>query len=129
MTEKLFAATSRFRSLFSAPVIVFCAFVVFAQVTSVLYFAYELELPSTFDVWHALGFWGILCWWLREDSKKYGVGWVLDMGFFLYVAWIFILPYHLFKTRGVRAFTTILLFIAIFVAANLLSLIVYWLIV
>ncbi|HLM00851.1 MAG TPA: hypothetical protein VK400_07325 [Pyrinomonadaceae bacterium] len=97
--------------------------------TEVLYFAYELPLPQSFNILYVLGFWGILCWWLREDSKKYGVSWVLDIGFFLYVAWIFIVPYHLFKTRGLKAFVTILLFIGIFAVAYLLSLIVYLLIV
>jgi len=129
MTEETFAATSRMRSLFSAPVIVLCVFVVFTQMTEVLYFAYELPLPQSFNILYVLGFWGILCWWLREDSKKYGVSWVLDIGFFLYVAWIFIVPYHLFKTRGLKAFVTILLFIGIFAVAYLLSLIVYLLIV
>ncbi|HEX9959830.1 MAG TPA: hypothetical protein VGB00_02790 [Pyrinomonadaceae bacterium] len=126
MTEKIFE--NRLRSLFSAPVIALCVFVLFSQITTVVYFAYDSAMPDAFEVWYALGFWGILCWWFREDSKKFGVSWMLDIGFFLYVAWIFIIPYHLFKTRGVKAFVTILLFTGIFAAAYLLSLIVYFLI-
>jgi hypothetical protein len=126
MTEKIFE--NRLRSLFSAPVVALCIFVLLTNILNVLYFAYGFEPSGVFDVLHGLSFWGILCWWFREDSKKFGVSWILDIGYFLYIAWIFIIPYHLFKTRGVKGFITILLFTGIFAAAYLLSLIVYFLI-
>ena len=39
-------------------------------------------------------------YWLSKDSKSRNVHWVFDLGFFLYVAWPIIMPYYLFKTRG-----------------------------
>lgn len=41
----------------------------------------------------------------------------MDLGMFVYVAWIFILPYHMFRTRGRKAFTGILSLIAVYIAA------------
>ncbi|MEQ1924273.1 MAG: hypothetical protein ABL952_17370, partial [Pyrinomonadaceae bacterium] len=49
--------------------------------------------------------------WLREDSRNYGIAWVLDLGMFLFMAWPLILPYHLFKTRGLKAFIPILAYV------------------
>lgn len=127
MTEKTFG--NKLRSLFSAPVIALCLFVFFTNILNALYFAYGFQPSAIFEILSALGFWGILCWWLREDSKKFGVEWFLDIGFFLYIAWLIIIPYYLFKTRGLRAFTTILLFAGIFAAGYALSLYVYFLII
>lgn len=125
MTEKIFE--NKLRSLFSAPVIVLCLFVFFTNILNVLYFAYDFQPSAIFELLSALGFWMILCWWLMEDSKKYGFQWFLDIGFFIYIAWIILIPYYLFKTRGLRALITILLFIGILVSGYLLSLIVYFL--
>jgi len=36
---------------------------------------------------------------------------MLDLGMFLFIAWVVLLPYHLFKTRGLKAFIPILAFI------------------
>jgi len=127
MTEKIFE--NKLRSLFSAPVIALCLYALLANILNVLYFAYGFQPSPFYEALSALGFWGILCWWLRADSKKFGYTWFLDIGFFVYVAWVLIIPYYLFKTRGVRAFITMLLFAGIFIAAYLLSLIVYFLIV
>jgi hypothetical protein len=43
-------------------------------------------------------------YWLSKDSKRHGVSWVWDMGFFLYIAWPLIMPYYLLKTRRAKAF-------------------------
>lgn len=41
----------------------------------------------------------------------------MDLGMFVYAAWIFILPYHMFRTRGLKASTGILSLIAVYIAA------------
>ena len=54
---------------------------------------------------------------------------VYDLGFFLYFAWPFIVPYYLFKTRGIRAILTILVFVGIYLATYLVGLLVFFIIV
>lgn len=127
MTEKIFE--NKLRSLFSAPVVALCLYVFFVNILNVVYIVHEFQPSAIFEILSMIAFWLILCWWLREDSKKFGVGWFLDIGFFIYIAWIIIIPYYLFKTRGFRGFITILLFLGIHAAAYLLSLYVYFLLI
>jgi hypothetical protein len=47
------------------------------------------------------------------------------MGLFLYLAWPFVIPYYLFKTRGVKALITILSFAGIFMATYMIGALVY----
>jgi hypothetical protein len=38
--------------------------------------------------------------WLQKDARRTGVGMVLDWGYFLLLAWPFVIPWYAFKTRG-----------------------------
>src|ERR687896_328477 len=78
------------------------------QFADTLYLANEMAPPPGFEILSPLGFLWLICWWLESDSRRVGTKWPMDLGMFLYVAWIFIVPYHLFKTRGLRAFIGIL---------------------
>jgi len=49
----------------------------------------------------------------------------LDMGMFLYIAWIFIIPYYLFKTHGWKALYTIVLFIGVYFGAYIAGIIIH----
>jgi hypothetical protein len=92
-------------------------FTFFTQFIGGLYSAYGTELPPFFELLSRIAFAWLLWWWLREDSKRTAVTWPLDLGFFLFVGWILIIPYHLFKTRGLKGFFGILWFIGILLAA------------
>jgi len=62
----------------------------------------------------------LIGYWLDVDSREKRTFRVWDMGFFLYVAWPFILPYYLVKTRGIkRALLTLLLITVVYVGASL----------
>lgn len=93
------------------------AFVFVAQFVTTLYSAREIALPLFFDFLYPFASLWLICWWLREDSRRTGVTWPIDLGMFLYIAWIFILPYHLFRTRGLKGFLGIFSFIGILIAA------------
>ena len=108
----------------SKPLILLFIFLLIVQIANGLYFARGIEPSPAFDLMYALGFLWLVGWWLKEDSKRYGVKWVYDMGFFLYLAWVFIVPYYLFKTRGLRAFITILSVVGIFSGTYLVGVIV-----
>lgn len=38
--------------------------------------------------------------WLQKDARRTGVGAVHDWGYFLLLAWPFVIPWYAFKTRG-----------------------------
>lgn len=90
------------------------------QSVSVLYATHELAPPAVFEFLSPFAFLGFLSWWLMEDSRRNAIRWPMDMGMFLQAAWLLIVPYHLFKTRGIRAIVyALLLLLALWVAALL----------
>ena len=86
-------------------------FVFFAQFLESLYSARQIAPPTLFEFLYPFAFLWMIWWWLNEDSRNTGTTWPLDLGMFLYVASIFLIPYYLFKTRGVRGFIGIAAFI------------------
>lgn len=112
-------------SHFSKPIILLCFFLLIVQIANSFYLARGVEPSPAFDLLYALGFLWLIGWWLKEDSRRYGVKWVYDMGLFLYLAWPFVIPYYLFKTRGVKALITILSFAGIFMATYMIGALVY----
>lgn len=86
-------------------------FTFLTQFAADTYAIMQVELPDLVTViWAIAPIW--LFWlWLREDSRNYGINWVLDLGMFLFMAWPLILPYHLFKTPGLKAFIPILAYV------------------
>ena len=81
--------------------------------------------------WYALAFYWALGWWFISDSRRHDSAWVdkyMDMGMFLYVGWIFLVPYYLFKTGGLKALYTIGLFLGASLGAYIMGVILYALI-
>jgi hypothetical protein len=76
----------------------------------------------------SLAFYWALSWWFINDSRKQGAPWAdkyMDMGMYLYVAWIFIIPYYLFRTRGWKAIYIIGLSLGIYFGAYVMGVIFY----
>lgn len=103
----------------SRPAKVFFAFTFFAQVIVSLYEAWAFEPSIVNDLLFHLANASILWWWLTEDSRKTGDTWPMDLGYFIYIAWPVLIPYHLFKTRGFSGFIGILAYIAPLLAGML----------
>jgi hypothetical protein len=102
----------------ASPTALFWLFVVVTQLVAGLYFAGEIDPPPAYVLLYPLAFLWVIGWWMRRDCRARGVAWVLDMGLFLYIAWPFVMPYYLFKTRGARALLTIgALFVAVYLLA------------
>jgi hypothetical protein len=114
-----------FPKLFS-PTALLYTYLVVTMVPRGFYSAGRIELPDGFTVFYPLGFLWIIGWWLRDDSRKQGVGWIYDMGLFLYIAWPFIMPYYLLKTRGLRGLLVTLAFVAVCVGAVILGAALYF---
>lgn len=96
----------------SRPSKVFFAFTFAGQLIGNLYEAWQLETPIAYAYLFHLGYASILLWWLKEDMRHERGTLPLDYGFFLYLAWFILIPYHLFATRGLRGFIGIFGYIA-----------------
>jgi hypothetical protein len=76
--------------------------------------------PTVLDAWYPIALFWAVGWWFINDSRTNGINWnneFLDMGMFLYIAWIVILPYYLFKSRDWKAISTILLISGVYLGA------------
>lgn len=101
----------------SSPTTLLYLFLVITQVVTGFYLASQTPPPPAFSFLYPLGMLWAVGWWLRDDSRKRGVGWVFDMGLFLYIAWPLFMPYYLLKTRGPKGLLTMLGFAAAYVGA------------
>ncbi|MFL6331719.1 MAG: hypothetical protein ACJ754_00075 [Pyrinomonadaceae bacterium] len=100
-------------------------YLITAQVITGAYLARGAELPPAFSLLYPLGLLWAVGWWLRRDSRLRGVGWVFDLGLFLYIAWPLFMPYYLLKTRGAKGFLAILAFAGAYVGALLAGAVLY----
>jgi hypothetical protein len=116
---------SRLLSRIATRTTVFYGFFVVTQIVKGVYAARGIEPSPAFDLLYWVACLWVVGWWMRQDSRRRGVGWVFDMGFYLFIAWPLVLPYYLFKTRGARAILAILAFIAVCVAALVLGGVLY----
>jgi hypothetical protein len=108
-------------SRMTSPAALLYIFVTINQVIAGIYLARDIEPPSAFTFLYPLGLLWLIGWWLQTDSRKYGVAWVFDMGLFLYIAWPLIMPYYLFRTRGLKGFLPILAFIGTYLGAYVMG--------
>ncbi len=83
-----------------------------------------MELPPAYTMLHWAAQLWIIGWWLRSDSRRFGIAWVYDYGFFLCIAWPIVTPYYLVKTRGAKGLLVILGFIAAYVGAAIAGIVV-----
>ncbi|HYR77459.1 MAG TPA: hypothetical protein VEM96_16715 [Pyrinomonadaceae bacterium] len=114
-------ATALSRTL--SPTVLLYSFSVITQFADGLYLGQQLEAPGVYTLLHWAGQLWIFGWWLRTDSRKRGVVWVYDMGFFLCIAWPLVMPYYLVKTRGAKGLLIILGFVGAYLGASILGII------
>jgi len=67
----------------------------------------------------------ILASWVAVDARARHLSLCYDFDTFIFFAWPVVLPYYLFRTRGVRAFLTLLSFVGICLAAAACAAAVY----
>jgi hypothetical protein len=108
----------------STPTRILFPYVFLTNLVSTFYAAFQISPPVLLELLIPLVFLWLIAWWLVEDSRRTHVTWPVDTGMFLYGAWIVLLPYHLFKTRGLRAFIGIFAMIGTMFAAWLVAAIV-----
>jgi hypothetical protein len=115
----------KFLSWAASPAALLYLFLIIAHGIRGVYLGRAAEPPPAFTLLCALGLLWAVGWWLRRDSAKRGVGWVFDMGLFLYIAWPLLMPYYLFKTRGAKGLLAILAFIGVYFGALIAGAVLY----
>ena len=106
-----------FQPKFTAPTVFLYVYVIVTQVVGGLYEAAEVEPHPALVLIGPFGFfWALACWFQRDIYSR-GLRWAIDLGFFLYIGWLVLLPYYLFKTRGPRAALVILTFVLVYVSS------------
>ena len=116
-------------SVFLSPTVLLYVYLIFMQIAYGIYVAAELESPPAFTVVDYVGNLWIIGWWLLTNSRKRGIAWVYDIGFFLSIAWPFIMLYYLLKTRGAKGLLVILAFAGTYIVASIVGVILYVLLV
>lgn len=81
-----------------------------------MYAGLGIEHLPIYEVLGWVASYWIVSWWLTKDSKRTGTTWPLDLGYFLFAGWFLILPYHLFRTRGVKALVGICAYLGFVIA-------------
>lgn len=109
----------------ASPTALLYLFLIVTQIIWVIYASRGIELPPAFMMLHRIGFLWVIGYWLQQDSRKHGYRWVYDLGLFLYIAWPFIIPYYLLKTRGLKGLIPILAFAGIYVGTYFIGVALY----
>ena len=90
-----------------------------------IYRALGLETSAAFEFLYTAAFVCAVVWWLRAEAKSSPVARIYCQGVLVGVGWIFIIPYHLLKTRGVKGLIPLLALIGTFVASQVLATVLY----
>jgi hypothetical protein len=72
----------------------------FCSAAAVIYGASSAEPAPVVVLFMSLAPVVAVCAWLQKDARGTGVSSVHDLGFFLFLAWPFLIPWYAFKTRG-----------------------------
>jgi hypothetical protein len=97
----------------------------FCAVASALYTLADAE-PSPIVVlfFSAAPLFAVILW-LERDAHKTGVGAVHDLGFFLWFAWLVVIPWYSWRTRGSRGWRLCLGLFALIGSAYIAAILVY----
>jgi hypothetical protein len=125
MLAKSSTSMSKLLSKLFSPAGLVYIYLVFMQIAYGVYVSAEFEPPPAFTLVYSVGSLWIVGWWLFTDSRQRGIGWVYDMGLFLSIAWPFILPYYLLKTRGAKGLLVILAFVGTYIVASVVGVALY----
>jgi hypothetical protein len=89
---------------------------------SFFYFRGMELLPAVEFLYYAAFLCGV-GWWIRGENRKHGIGSFYCDGVLIANGWLLLIPYYLWKTRGVRGFIPLLALIVVFVVAQFIGII------
>ena len=91
-----------------------------------IYYVLGTEPLPSFEFLYLAGFLCGVVWWLKSEAKNSSINRLYCPGLLIGWAWILIVPYHLFKTRGVKALIPLSFLMISYVAAYLATAILYF---
>ena len=100
----------------------------FSSLSAALYAATQVEPSPIVGLFLSSGPLLAVILWLQKDAGRTGVGGVLDLGYFLLLAWPVIIPWYAFKTRGRAGWLLLLGLLGLILSAPLTTVLVPWLI-
>lgn len=86
-----------------------------------LYHALGLEPSAAFEFLYNVAFVCAVVWWIKQEARRYEVTPVYCLGFLVSTGWMIVIPYHLYKTRGVKGFIPLVALIGVFLAAQIVA--------
>jgi hypothetical protein len=104
--------------------ILLCILIFISNFGSFVYFALGEEPLPAFEFLSTASFLCGVVWWLRADAKRTVINHVYCPGLLIGNGWFVAIPYHLFKTRGVRALIPLAALLLSFIMAYIAALIV-----
>ena len=87
------------------------------QLVSGIYQGMGRDLPDAFPLLSTVALWLSVVAWFSLYSQEHRVPWVLDMGWFLFGAWVIVVPYYILKREGRAGLGRIALFCFTWLAA------------
>lgn len=83
--------------------VLLCILIFISNFAIGIYAAFGEELSPTVEFLSWASFLCGVVWWLRSDATRSAISGVYCPGMLFGNGWFVMMPYHLFKTRGVRA--------------------------
>lgn len=102
------------------------AYFLVANMINAVYAAYGQEPSAAYLLLYYLGRGLVVAHWILTDQRRLGAPRSLDSGWFAFIAWPLVLPYHLVKTRGWKGIGTLLGMIALYLVTYGLSLLCFF---
>jgi len=90
-----------------------------------IYYTLAMEPSPAFEFLYTVAFVCVVVWWLRAEAKSSPVARIYCEGVVVGFGWLFIIPYHLLKTRGVKGLIPLFALIFTFLTSNVLAAILY----
>ena len=89
-----------------------------------IYFVLGEEPLPTFEFLYTFGFLCGIVWFLKAESERSAAARAYCPGVTIGMAWVFLLPYHLLKSRGARGLIPLFALIATWLVLQVLTAIV-----
>lgn len=82
-----------------------------------LYSGLDHQLPAAVSALSTAAMGMSLVAWFWTYSRRHGIAWPMDMGWFLWMVWILLIPYYVVKREGRRGLLRLGLFALVWFAA------------
>jgi len=95
------------------------------NVASILYAARQIQHSAAFIPLYGIAISTILALWVHHDSRSRNISMGIDQAMYIFFAWPITFPYYVFKSRGFRSGSLLLLsFVGIFIFTLIAALVI-----